>query len=329
MLAALLLFANVHAAHPSLAPYGPKMTATVVNVRATKTLVASSIPLVRSLVPNQVVSAVGSGVIVDSRGLIVTNNHIVSNATQVRVTIGEDHELDAEVVGRDAQLDLALLRVDTDEPLPEARLGRSSDLRVGDYVVAVGNPFGLDHTVTSGIVSARGRMLPGARPGVPLIQTDTSINPGNSGGPLFDLDGKVVGINTAMVVGARGIGFAVPIDLVRKALPQLARSGKIERGTIGLRLMRVPAGLERTLRLRAANTGALVREVAPGGPSARSGIQPGDVIVRWDGSIVDSSDMLSTLISLTPPGTRVRVQVLRDGLPVRCDVQVTSLRMLP
>jgi len=326
-LAAIVLFANAYAAHPSLAPYIPRMTAPVVNVRASKTLVASSLPLVRSLLPKQVVSAVGSGVIVDRSGLIVTNNHIVSSATHVKVSLSDERELDAVVVGRDAQLDLAVLKLDTDLPLPVAHLGSSSSLRVGDYVVAVGNPYGLEHSVTSGIVSARGRMLPGAHPSAPLIQTDASINPGNSGGPLFDLEGRVVGINTAMVVGARGIGFAVPIDVVRKALPQLTRSGRIERGSIGLHLIRVPAQLERALRLPTDRPGALVREVAPGGPSARSGILPGDVIVRWDGAPVDDSDMLSTMIALTPPGTRVKLQLVRDGAFRWLDVEVAGLRL--
>jgi serine protease Do len=325
-LAALLLFANVHAAHPSLAPYVPKMTAPVVNVRATKTLVASALPLVRALVPKQVVSAVGSGVIVDPSGIIVTNNHIVDDTTQVKVTVsGDDREYTADVIGRDAQLDLAVLKVDTDEPLPAAKLGDSSKLLVGDYVVAIGNPYGLEHTVTQGIVSARGRILPGARPMVPLVQTDASINPGNSGGPLFDLEGRVVGINTAIVVGARGIGFAVPVNVVRKALPQLLHNGKIDRGSVGVNLTHLPSQLAHSLRVH-EETAALVHDVTPGGPAAAAGLQPGDVIVRWDGAAVDGSDMLETMITLTPPGTRVQVEVLRAGSALARRVEVVAQR---
>jgi serine protease Do len=301
------------------------MTAPVVNVRATKTLVASSLPLVRALVPKQVVSAVGSGVIVDAHGVIVTNNHIVADSAHVKVTIGEDRELDAEVIGRDTTLDLAVLRVDTDEPLPTATLGDSSHLKVGDYVIAVGNPYGLPHSVTQGIVSARSRMLAGVRPTVPLIQTDASINPGNSGGPLYDLDGRVVGINTAIVVGAHGIGFAVPAEVIKKALPQLLRNGRIDRGSAGLNVTHLPSALARATR---QETGALVREVLPGGPAAVAGLQPGDVITRWDNISVDGSDMLSTMIALTPPGTRVRVQLLRGSTSLARQIDVVPMPRL-
>jgi serine protease Do len=299
-LAALLLFSHVQAAGPSLAPRIPRMTAPVVNVKSVRQRVTSSLPLISGILPRQTVYSIGSGVVIDSDGLVLTNHHIVEGAVLVRVQLADERELPATVLGRDKQLDLALLRVHTDEKLPAARLGHSGRLRVGDTVVAVGNPFGLQHTVTSGIVSARARFI-GENRMPPLIQTDASINPGSSGGPLYSLDGRVIGINTAIIAGSNGIGFAVPIDLVRQALPQLARAGKVQRGFVGARFG------------RGELTGAQVRAIMPGGPAAAAGLHPGDVITRWDGRRVDSPETLPWMIALTPPGRRVQVSVRRAG----------------
>jgi serine protease Do len=217
---------------------------------------------------------------------------------------------------------VALLRTETaHERLPTARLGRSAPLRVGDYVVAVGNPFGLDHTVTQGIISARGRML-GVGPEAPLLQTDASINPGNSGGPLYDLDGRVIALNTAIVANAHGIGFALPVDVIRRALPQLERDGHISRGSLGVKLTAVPLPIARALGADDARTGALVADVQPGGPGATAGIVPGDVIVRWDGDPIDGAENLPWMIALTPPGTTVDVALLRDGDAISTQVLV-------
>jgi serine protease Do len=323
--AALLLAFCVHtqAVRPSLAPYVPAMSAPVVNVRATRELATGgSLPFIGRLLPKGNVSSIGSGVIIDPRGLVLTNHHIVDGAKLVKVQLSDEREYLAEVIGRDPPLDLALLQVHTDERLPFARFGRSRSMQVGDYVVAVGNPFGLDHTVTMGIVSARGRVL-GVGPQAPLLQTDASINPGNSGGPLYDLGGRVIGINTAIVAGAHGIGFAVPVDVVRRALPQLRRRGHIDRGFAGVRSGRVPPDVARAMNLSPAR-GALLLRVMPDGPGARGGLQPGDVILQWDDYSIDSSDTLPWVVALTPPGTRVRVRLLRLGVPMVLDIRTSA-----
>ncbi|HZS38160.1 MAG TPA: trypsin-like peptidase domain-containing protein [Polyangia bacterium] len=320
-LAALILIGNVQGA-PSLARYVGPMTAPVVNVHASRRTLASAVPLVGSFLPSREVHAVGSGVVIAGDGLVLTNEHIIHGSPEVRVAIGE-REYPAQVVGADTELDIALLRVEAPVRLQAARLGRSSHLRVGDYVVAVGNPYGLDHTVTSGIVSANARVL-GVGPPAPLIQTDASINPGNSGGPLYTLDGKVVALNVAIVAGANGIGFALPIDVVRRALPQLEREGRIQRGFVGVKVSSVSEELARAEGLHHVS-GALVDGVEPGGPGAHAGILPGDVILRWDGEPVVSDASLHWLVALTPPGSRVDVVVMREGDPVACRVAVGAL----
>jgi len=323
LFALLLATAHVHALQqPSLAAKIPRMVAPVVNVRALEQH-ASSLPLIGHYLPKLARQSLGSGVIVDASGLVLTNNHIVEGATVVKVSLSDEgaepREYLARVIGHDKQLDLALLEVATDRPLPTVRMGNSSRLRVGDYVVAVGNPFGLAHTVTRGILSARGRAL-GVGPEAPLLQTDASINPGSSGGPLYDLDGRLVGINVAIVEGAHGIGFALPVDFVRRAIPQLEHGGKIVRGSAGVAIGRVPSEVADAEGLH--HPGAFVEAVAPGGPADAAGVQPGDVILRWDGEPVESSDSLPWLIALTPPGSRVSVHLLREGTEERVDVEL-------
>jgi serine protease Do len=292
------------------------MTAPVVHIRAVKQLRLSSLPWLNRLAHVQ--NAVGSGFVIDSSGIILTNEHVVDGADRVIVTI-DDSDFAGTVVGRDKDLDVALLQVHAGRRLPAARLGRSSAVRVGDGVVAVGNPFGLDHTVTSGIVSARLRII--EKDGrVPLLQTDASINPGNSGGPLYDLRGEVIGINTAIVAGANGIGFAVPIDFIRQALPQLRSSGKVVRGFLGVRLDHVTPEAASALGLGRTAHGALVSAVVPGGPAAQAGLQAGDVIVRWDGQAIDTSAALPPAIALSPPGSQVRVHLVRSGAPISLHV---------
>jgi serine protease Do len=307
-LAAAVFFAHAASLAPaSLAGKVPAMTAPVVHIRSVKHVRLSSLPWISRLGHQQM--SVGSGFVVDKRGLILTNEHLVAGADRVIVTVDAD-ELHAEVVGRDQALDVALLEVRPRRPLPVAHLGHSTGVRVGDPVVAVGNPFGLDHTVTSGIISARLRTIE-RESAVPLIQTDASINPGNSGGPLYDLDGRVIGINTAIIQNANGISFAVPVDFIRLALPQL-RHGKVERGFLGARLDQVTPRLRSALGLGRHLQGALVAAVVPGGPAETAGLRPGDVIVRWDGQSMDSA-ALPPSIALSPPGRRVKVRLLRAG----------------
>ena len=253
----------------------------------------------------------GSGVIFRADGYILTNYHVVDGADQVLVTLNNGQEYQAHVVGRDAKTDLAVLRIQAPEALPVATLGDSEALQVGDWVVAIGNPFGLDHTVTAGIVSAKGRVI-GAGPYDNFLQTDASINPGNSGGPLLNLRGEVVGINTAIVPNGQGIGFAIPINTAKPLIPQLMSTGKVIRGYLGLNIQTLTPALTQTLKLP-DRKGALVSGVAPESPAAKAGLQRGDVLVTFDGKQVESAHDLATLAAATPVGKNVSVIILRDG----------------
>jgi len=255
---------------------------------------------------------VGSGVIVDSSGIVVTNNHLVEGSTHVLVQTADDEEHRAAVIGRDPDTDIAVLRLEqVKAPLPTVELGSSDPLKVGDYVVAIGSPFGLESTVTSGIISAKARVI-GAGPFDEFLQTDAAINPGNSGGPLFDLDGRVVGINTAIVAGGQGIGFAVPIDMVKALLPQLVKEGRVERGYLGVSIQDVTPAIAQALNVEVGK-GAVVMEIDEGSPAAKAGLKPGDVVTRVrDAEIESASDMSRTVAQLSP-GQRVGIEYLREG----------------
>ncbi len=255
--------------------------------------------------------SLGSGFIIDSQGYIVTNNHVVENADKIKVILSDERELGAEVVGRDPNTDIALIRVQSADKLPFVSLGDSDAIRVGQWVVAIGNPFGLDHTVTAGIVSAKGRVI-GSGPYDDFIQTDASINPGNSGGPLLNMEGKVIGINTAIIASGKGIGFAIPINLARPIIAQLKQSGEVVRGWLGVTIKDLPKDLAEYLGVGDAR-GALVIDVVPGDPAQRAGIKSKDVVVAVNGKKINDSHDLTAIIAGIPVGETARVTIIRDG----------------
>jgi serine protease Do len=256
----------------------------------------------------------GSGVIIHADGWILTNHHVVEKAKRIRVRLQNENVYEAEIVGSDARTDIALLRVKPRERLVAAPLGNSTALQIGEWVIAIGNPFGLSHTVTAGIVSAKGRqdVAPDGRQlDANFIQTDASINPGNSGGPLFNIRGEVIGINTAINSSGQGIGFAIPINMVKTLLPQL-RGGEIRRSWLGVMIRPIDGELAEQLGLE--NTqGALVAEVVANGPSASAGVQPGDVIVSFAGKPVRRSRDLPWLASTAGIGKSVEIDIVRNG----------------
>ena len=268
----------------------------------------------------------GSGFVIRSDGVVLTNNHVVENAKEITVTLSDKREYPAKVLGRDPKTDLAVLKIDAKGDLPAARLGDSDAIRVGDWVMAIGNPFGLSNTVTAGIVSAKGRVI-GAGPYDDFIQTDASINPGNSGGPLFNERGEVVGINSMIFSqsgGNVGIGFAIPINLARKLVPELEESGHVTRGWLGVSIQAVTPELASSLGLDTPH-GALVADVTAGSPADKAGIQRGDVIVEFGDKKIDESSALPALVAATPLGKSVPVEVVRSGKTRTLDVTVAKL----
>ncbi|MFQ6018579.1 MAG: DegQ family serine endoprotease [Kiloniellaceae bacterium] len=259
-------------------------------------------------------NSLGSGFIIDATGYIVTNHHVIAEADEITVRLHDDTLLKAEVVGSDKKTDLALLKVESDTPLPAARWGDSDETRIGDWVVAIGNPFGLGGTVTAGIVSARQRDIQSG-PYDDFIQTDAAINRGNSGGPMFNLEGEVIGVNTAIFSpsgGSIGIGFAVPATLARNVVAQLRRFGEVRRGWLGVRIQTVTEELAEGRRLDEPR-GALVASVTEGGPAEAAGIAQGDVILRFDGREVTDMRKLPRMVAETPIGKETEVVVWRKG----------------
>jgi serine protease Do len=272
--------------------------------------------------------ALGSGFIVDQKGLVVTNNHVVENAEKITVRLFDEREFSAKVVGRDPRTDIAVIQIsDGKETFPVAPLGDSSRLQVGEWVVAMGSPFGLNNTLTAGVVSAKGRHI-GAGPYDNFIQTDASINPGNSGGPLVNLRGEVVGINTAIFSrtgGNLGIGFAIPIDLAKEILPELIEKGKVTRGWLGVSIQRVTPELAESLDLDKTR-GALVANVAEGSPADEAGIKAGDVIVEYNDKPIQDANELPILVARTDVGQSVRITVLRENKQVPLTIKVGELK---
>jgi Do/DeqQ family serine protease len=273
-------------------------------------------------------SGSGSGLIVDSEGHIVTNNHVIGDASEIEVRFSDKTKLIAHVIGKDPDTDLALLKVTTDRPLPSARFGDSAGVKVGQWVLAVGNPFGLDRTVTLGVVSGIGRENINLSRYENFIQTDASINPGNSGGPLFNLRGEVIGINTAIINFAQGIGFAIPSNMAKQVIEQLLAKGKVVRGWLGVGIQPLTADLAKKFGVTEGE-GVLVNEVFDNDPAALAGIKPGDVIIRIDGAVVDSPNKLSRLIATRTPGATSRVEIIRDLKRLTIDVPLTERRDTP
>jgi serine protease Do len=256
---------------------------------------------------------------------VVTNAHVVDGAKRVRVRLADDREFEALVKGRDLRMDLALLQIQgANGDLPAVSLGSSDALKVGEYVVAVGNPFGLGHTVTMGIVSAKGREI-GAGPYDDFIQTDASINPGNSGGPLFDTRGEVIGINTAINPEAEGIGFAIPVDALKDVLPQLVAKGRVDRGRLGVMVQGVDMALAKAMGLDGPK-GALVEDVEEGGPAASAGLKPGDLIVAVGDHAIARSEELPRTIAKHEPGEKVSLKILRDKQEHVVDVMLDAIK---
>jgi serine protease Do len=265
----------------------------------------------------------GSGVIVSADGYIVTNNHVVDGADTVTVTLSDGRELKARVVGRDPQTDIAVVKIDA-SGLPAVTFADSAGIRVGDRVLAVGNPFGIGETVTSGIVSATGRrvgLIDDGKGFENFIQTDAAINPGNSGGALVDLDGRLIGINTAILShsgGFQGVGFAVPANMVSHVAESLVKTGKVVHGYLGINIQDISPALKDTFNLKDMH-GALVGEVAPGSPASRAGIKDGDVVTALDGHEIKDANDLALAVSGTEPGTKVALDLIRDGKTLRLD----------
>ena len=320
---------------PSLAPVLQKVTAAVVNVSVQGTVDASQNPMMQDPnfrkffedpffrrffevpenTPKQKFRSVGSGVIINAKkGYVITNNHVVDHADTIMVTLTDKRRLKATIVGRDSEADVAVLKIDP-KGLTDIPLGDSSALKVGDFVIAIGNPFGIGQTATLGIVSALGRTGLGIEGYEDFIQTDASINPGNSGGALITQDGKLVGMNTAILSGSGGnigIGFAIPIDMVRRVADQLIAHGKVSRGQLGVYIQDVTPDLVEAMHL-SENEGAVVSRIMAGSPAEKSGLKVGDVIVALNGKTITSSSELRNQVGMMPPGAKVRLDIVRDG----------------
>jgi serine protease Do len=269
-------------------------------------------------------TSLGSGFIIDGSGLVVTNHHVIEKADDIQVTTADGRTYDAEIKGVDPKTDVALIKIDPEGDLPTVQLGDSGKLQIGEWVMAIGNPFGLGHTVTAGIVSAKERVL-NSGPYDDFIQTDASINPGNSGGPLFNIRGEVVGINTAIVAHGRGIGFAIPINLARSILVQLEKAGKVTRGWLGVSIQKIDPLLAESFGLEESK-GALVAEVMKESPASRAGIKRGDVIIEFKGESVETFHDLPAMVAAIQPGEKVSLKILREGKEIDIEVTVDELK---
>ena len=268
--------------------------------------------------------SLGSGFIIDKDGYIITNNHVVEGADEIKVKLADGREFKAKVIGRDPKTDLALIKITTlFKNLPVLPLGDSDKIRVGDWVLAVGNPFGLEHTVTQGIISATGRVI-GSGPYDNFLQTDAPINPGNSGGPLINLKGEVIGINTAIIATGQGIGFAIPSNMAKAIVSQLKEKGKVVRGWLGVSVQTITPEMAAAFGLKKPE-GALVSDVVAGGPAQTAGIKRGDIITAYDGKEIKRMSDLPRLVAETPVGKTVEIKVIRDGKEMALKATISEL----
>ena len=345
MLATLVPTAVLARAAPdSFAELAKRLLPTVVNISTSQTLKAPPQNAMPQLPPGSPledlfknflgpksnsprhVTSLGSGFIIDPSGYIVTNNHVIEDSDQITVSLQDGTQFPAKVVGRDTKTDLALLKVAPKKPLPATKFGDSDHAQVGDWVIAIGDPFGIGSTVTAGIISARNRNI-NAGPYDDFIQTDAPINRGNSGGPLFDMDGNVIGINSAIFSpsgGSVGIGFAIPSNLAREVTGQLRQFGVARRGWIGVRIQQVTAEIAEGMGLP-SRQGALVADVTKGGPAARAGLVNGDLITGFDGKPVPDDRALPRIVADTPIGKTVNIDVLRRGRKQTMHITVLKL----
>jgi serine protease Do len=279
--------------------------------------------------------SLGSGFIIDKHGYVVTNNHVIEDADQIKVKLDDDNEFDAEVVGRDPNTDLALLKIESEKELPFLAMGDSDALKIGQWVVAIGSPFGLERTVTAGIVSAKGRVI-GSGPYDDFIQTDASINPGNSGGPLLNMKGEVVGINTAIIASGSGIGFAIPVNLAEGIIAQLKSKGEVTRGWLGVAIQDLTTEMAEYYGLK-DRKGVLVADVFEGDPAQKAGIQAKDIILEVNDMKIETSRQLTSMIAGLKVGTTAKIKVFRDGkdktyevvLAKRSDEKISAQGMPP
>jgi serine protease Do len=339
-------------APPDFADLAEKLSPTVVNIYTTQTVEVSSSPHqfffpdqmeipepfrrffgMPDMPPEQQVpkremkrTSLGSGVIFTADGYIITNNHVVEDADEINVTLHTFEEYKATIVGRDPKSDLALIKIESKTDLPYVTFGDSDQLRVGEWVLAIGNPFGLQKTVTAGIISAKGRAIHNESYGN-FIQTDASINPGNSGGPLFNLKGEMVGVNTAIFSrtgGNIGIGFAIPVNMAKNVLAQLKEHGKVTRGWLGVMIQQVTPDLADNFGLDRP-IGALVGQVVPDSPAEKAGLKAGDVIIEYNGKEVSQMSMLPAMVANTSVGEKAKLVLIRDGKKQNLTVEIGKL----
>jgi serine protease Do len=266
--------------------------------------------------------SLGSGFIIDKDGYIVTNNHVIAGADEIKVKLNSGKEYDAKIIGRDPSTDIALIKIKADKNYSVVTFGDSDSLKVGQWVVAIGSPFGLEHTVTAGIVSAKGRVI-GSGPYDDFIQTDASINPGNSGGPLINMNGHVIGINTAIIAGGNGIGFAIPVNMAKGVIKQLKEEGQVTRGWLGVGIQDISDEMAQYYGIK-SKEGALVSQVFPGDPADKAGIRTRDIIIAVNGKEIGTSRDLTRIIAAFHVGEKVHITVLRDGKKKTFEVKIAK-----